>query len=105
MLKQLNEDNFHEEVRDSQDTVVVLFTVDGNTVCENYKPVVEEMAQAMSGDIMFAEIDLDNADFIADEFKINNAPALVLFSEGMLRDVLFDLHKKNEIRMWIADNI
>lgn len=107
MLNKLTDENLQEEIRESEKPVIVFFHVSSNTVCENFRPVVEEMASTMSSDIKFMEIDLDDeaSDAVAEEFNIDSAPTLVLFSYGMLREVLQGSHKKNEIRIWITENL
>lgn len=105
MLKNLTDENFHNEVREEQDPVIILFTGSWCQPCKRLKPVVEDMAKQMESDIKFMIADIETAGKVTEELNIRSVPSLVLFSEGMVREVYSGTMQKDELHQWIQENI
>lgn len=105
MLKPLTDADFHTEVRENTDPIVIMFTGSWCQPCKRFKPTVEEMAQQMDGDVRFAEMDIEHADETASHLNIRSVPSVALFSDGMVREVHAGTMTKTELRLWIQENI
>jgi len=105
MLKPLNDENFHDEVRESQDPIVILFSGSWCQPCQRFKPVLEQMAERMAGDIKFMIADLDENERTAQDLNIRSVPSLVMFEGGMVRDVTTGTMNISQLREWITENI
>jgi len=105
MLKPLTDANFHEEVRESTDSIVIVFTGSWCQPCKRFKPIVEEMAEMMDGDVRFAEMDIEQSEDTASHLNIRSVPSVALFSDGMIREIHVGTMNKTELRLWIQENI
>lgn len=105
MLKSLSDTDFNTEVRESDEPIVIMFTGSWCQPCKRFKPTVVEMAQQMDGDVRFAEMDIEHADETASHLNIRSVPSLALFSDGMVREIHAGTMTKNELRLWIQENI
>lgn len=105
MLRSLSDLDFNSEVRETVEPIVILFTGSWCQPCKRFKPIVEEMSQKMSGDIHFAEMDIEHSEETVSHLNIRTVPSLALFVDGMVREVYSGTMSKNELRLWIQENI
>lgn len=104
-MKTVNDATFHEEVRENIEPTVVYFTGSWCQPCKNFGPIVEDMAKRMEGDVRFLKADMDKTSQAAQELNIRSLPSLVLFNDGMVREIHAGTMKLNELRLWIQENI
>jgi len=104
MLKQLTDQNFHDEVREHYGPVVILFSGSWCGPCQAFKPIVEDMSQNMA-DVKFMVADIEEASQIAQELSIRAVPSLAVFTGGMIQEVFSGTMSKSDLRMWIQDAI
>ena len=104
-LKPVTDESFHALVRENLDPVVVYFTGSWCQPCKAFGPILEAYAARNSHDVGFLKADMDEASVIATELGIRNLPSLVLFMDGMVRDIHTGTMKSDEIRLWIQENI
>ena len=105
MLRPLTDKGFHTEVRESLDPIVVMFTGSWCQPCKQFKPVIEEMAQQMDGDVHFVEMDIEHSNETATHLNIRSVPSLALVSDVMVREIHAGTMTKTELRLWIQENI
>lgn len=103
-MQKLTDANFHEEVREHQGTVVILFSGSWCQPCQKFKPTFEEMAKQIHG-IKFIIGDLDECSGTASDLNIRSVPSLAIFVDGMVQEVASGTKSKPELRMWIQDAI
>lgn len=105
MIRTLSDADFVPEMRENTDPIVVMFTGSWCPPCKRMKPVFEDMAEQMQGDIRFAEMDIEQAENTANELGIRSVPSLALFADGMIREIHVGTMNKTELRLWIQENI
>ncbi|AHX01005.1 thioredoxin domain [Dinoroseobacter phage DFL12phi1] len=105
MIRTLSDADFVPEMRENTDPIVVMFTGSWCQPCKRMKPVFEDMAEQMQGDIRFAEMDIEQAEKTANELGIRSVPSLALFADGMIREIHAGTMNKTELRLWIQENI
>lgn len=105
MLRSLSDANFNIEVRETVEPIIIMFTSSWCQPCKRFKPIVEQMAEQMSGDIRFAEMDIEHSEQTVSHLNIRTVPSLALFVDGMVREVHSGTMNKNELRLWIQENI
>ena len=79
MVKDVNKDNFYEEIKDGK--VIVDFKASWCGPCRMLAPIYEEVSDIMA-DVKFLRIDIDVDEDIANELNIMSIPTLVLFKDG-----------------------
>ena len=105
MLDKVTDATFHDQVRETTTPVLVMFTGSWCKTCQNFLPVVEEYAQRMGDNITIFTADIEETEQFASDLSIRTVPSLALFSDGMIRDVLTGTHTRNDLRLWVQDNI
>ena len=105
MLRSLSDKDFNTEVRETIEPIVIMFTGSWCQPCKRFKPIVEQMAEQMSDDIQFVEMDIEASEETVSHLNIRTVPSLALFVDGMVREIYSGTMTKNELRLWIQENI
>jgi thioredoxin 1 len=79
---ELTKDNF-EQVVTSNATVVVDYWAPWCGPCRGFAPVFEKVAQA-NPDVVFAKVNTDDEQEIAQHFQIRSIPTLMVFREQII---------------------
>lgn len=104
-LKPLNDQNFSAEVREKTDTsVLVKFHAPGCKPCAAMDTVLQELAPSFDR-VDFTSCNVQEAPVTASELGIRSVPTLVLFTDGMVRDVITGTRSKADLRHWIQENV
>ena len=76
-MLQLNEANFHENIKNTQGVVLVDFYADWCGPCRMLAQVLEELEN-----VTIYKIDTEESKNIATEFKVSALPSVVFFKDG-----------------------
>ena len=79
---ELTKDNF-EQVITSNSTVIVDYWAPWCGPCRGFAPVFERVAQA-NQDVVFAKVNTDDEQEIAQHFQIRSIPTLMVFREQII---------------------
>ena len=79
----INNNNFHEEVMNSEKKVLLDFWAPWCGPCRMVVPIVEEIA-AERPDILVGKINVDEQPELANEFGIMSIPTLVVMKDGKI---------------------
>ena len=96
----INESNFKESVINSKQTVVLDFYADWCGPCKMFAPVLHKLAEENPG-VTFGKINVDEEPALAQSFKIQSIPTVVIIKDGTIKEVLVGLRKKDEIEALI----
>lgn len=77
----LTKDNFEEIVLKAEKPVIVDFWATWCGPCRMLAPVIEEIAGERE-DIVVGKVNVDDEPELAEQYKINTIPTVMLFSEG-----------------------
>ena len=78
----ISQDNFTDEVVQSQVPVVVDFWAEWCMPCKMIAPVLEQISQDYAGKLKVAKVNVDDNGEIAQKFNIVSIPTLLLFKGG-----------------------
>lgn len=81
---QVTEKNFDNEVLKSMTPVLADFWAEWCGPCRMLGPVVEEIADEMSGTLKVVKINVDEAQGLAAKYNVMSIPTLMLFKEGKI---------------------
>jgi len=82
---------------------VVDFSANWCGPCRMLKPILEEIEMFMP-DVPFYNVDVDEAEDVAKDFRIFSIPSLLVFKKGQVVDTMVGLGTQDEIIEFINKN-
>lgn len=95
-VKELNKNNFEENVLKNEKPVVVDFWAPWCGPCRMLSPVVEQVADESEG-VFFGKVNVDEEKELASRYGIMSIPALVLFKDGKAVDSMVGFRPKDRV--------
>ena len=93
----LNNENFEEEVKNSNKVVLVDFYADWCGPCKMMSPIIDEIAKEAGEEVKVCKLNVDEAQDIAIEFNVMSIPTLIIFKNGEVANTLIGLQSKSEV--------
>ena len=75
---------FNDLINKNEVPVLVDFYADWCGPCKMMAPVLEQVAQTMSGRVKVIKVDVDRNQAVADQYQIRSIPTLMLFHKGQI---------------------
>tara|TARA_B100000524_G_C23614613_1_gene357419 strand:+ start:253 stop:576 length:324 start_codon:yes stop_codon:yes gene_type:complete len=104
-IKNLNAENFENEVTDSEVPVLVDFWAEWCAPCKALSPILDEISEELKGKITVTKVNLDENQDLAMKYSIRSIPTLLLFKSGELSDMKVGLPNKSDLLDWINSKI
>tara|TARA_B100000424_G_C22475552_1_gene278352 strand:+ start:95 stop:418 length:324 start_codon:yes stop_codon:yes gene_type:complete len=104
-IKNLNVENFENEVTDSEVPVLVDFWAEWCAPCKALSPILDEISEELKGKIAVTKVNLDENQDLAMKYSIRSIPTLLLFKSGELSDMKVGLPNKSDLLDWINSKI
>ena len=101
-IKLVDEKTFHTEVEKSPVPVLVDFYADWCGPCKMVQPELEKLAQENSS-LTIAKVNVDENNNLAERFKINSIPCMILFKEGEPKKVILGYRPKQQLAALIQE--
>jgi len=96
-LLQVTDDNFDDEIMNSDIPAMVDFWAEWCGPCKMVGPVVEELAQEYEGKIKIAKMDVDQNRQTPVRFGIRNIPTLIMFKGGEVVQTIVGAQTKSHL--------
>ena len=105
-LKNLTDENFKKEVKESGKASIVQFSATWCNPCKVLKPIMEEISDEMSDKLNFFYMDIDESPSTPTLFSIRGVPTLIQFNEkGEQKGTKVGATSKSNVISFINDNI
>ncbi|MHC4874493.1 MAG: thioredoxin [Planctomycetota bacterium] len=98
-------DNFETEVVKSETPVLIDFFAEWCGPCKQMGPIIDEVAEEMSGKVKIGKVDCDSEAEVAGQFGISSIPCLILFKDGEEADRKVGAVSKEELVSWLEANV
>ena len=101
----VNDENFEEEVLNSDMPVLVDFWAPWCAPCNMVAPIVEEIGKEYEGKLKVCKINVDEAPQTSAKYGIRSIPTLGIFKDGQMTDSVLGAVPKNVLIEKIAPHV
>ena len=99
-LKYLNDDNFESTI--SQGVTLVDFYADWCGPCRMIAPIVEELANELSGQATIAKLDTQEAEKTTMNLGVTSIPTVIVFKDGKEVKRVVGVRGKEELKKMVT---
>ena len=100
---EITDENFQQEVLNSETPVLVDFWADWCQPCKMIAPVVEQIAEEYDGKVKICKLDVDSNQQTSQAMGIRGIPALIIFNNGKPVDQIIGVVPKSIIQKKIDE--
>lgn len=101
----VNDENFKQEVLESDIPALVDFWAEWCMPCHMVAPAIEEIAREYQGKLKVCKLNVDEAANTASSYDIMGIPTLLLFKSGEVADKIVGAVPKTEIEKKIKPHL
>jgi thioredoxin len=101
---ELTDENFDEELKRAEKLILVDFWAEWCTPCFVIGPILEKVAQKHEEEVTLIKVNLDKAPLIAQRYRIEQIPTVILFKWGQPIDAFIGVRPELAIEQWIEEN-
>ncbi len=94
----LTEENFEQEVLQSDILVLVDFWAEWCGPCKMLGPTIEELAAQYKGRVKVGKVNVDENQALAQKYGIQGIPTLILFSDGAIKEQKVGVQSKDALQ-------
>lgn len=95
---ELTDDNFEDEVLDSDQPVLVDFWATWCGPCRQVAPIVEDLAEEFSDRAKVGKVDVDSNPQTAQQYGVRSIPTLLFFKDGEVEEQVVGAVPKKQLK-------
>ena len=103
MVKDINESELREYIKNSQKQIVIDFYAPWCGPCKTSEPLVSEFAEKNSDSTDFYKINVDSNPDMTGEYEIRNIPTFILLEGGEVKNKLVGSPTKEKLEKLISE--
>ena len=93
----IDSENFSEKVIQSEKPVILDFYADWCGPCKMMSPIIDNIAEELSGKVTVGKINVDENQDLAMEYGVMSIPTIIIFKDGKVSKSFVGVRDKNEI--------
>jgi thioredoxin 1 len=94
-MQELTDQNFDQNVLNSDIPVIVDFGADWCVPCKKIEPILHDIAKEYQGVVRVVEVNVDNFPQIAMKYGVRSVPSILFFKGGLVIDQVIGSVTKN----------
>ena len=94
---EIDEQNFKEEVLESEKPVLIDFFATWCGPCKMMSPIIDEIAKEVGNDVKVGKVDVDENQELAIRYDVMSIPTIIIFKNGKVEKTFVGLRDKEEI--------
>jgi len=98
MALHFTDENFQQEVLESDIPVLVDFYADWCGPCKMIAPIIEELAKEYEGKVKIGKINVDEEVKTTEKYRVMSIPTLILFKNGVPVDTVIGAVPKKTLQ-------
>ncbi len=104
-MLEFTEQNFENEVLNSNIPVLVDFFAEWCGPCRMLAPVLAKVSEELQGKIKIGKVNSDNSSELAMKYQISSIPCMILFINGTENERIVGYRSENELKNWLNNKI
>ena len=101
---ELNDDNFEEEVINSDIPVLVDFYAKWCSPCKKLIPILESLNEEFDGELKIGKVDIEKTS-LANKYNVSNLPTILFFNNGKIVGRKTGMQNKKALKDMILEKI
>ena len=98
-------DNFKENVLEGAKPALVEFSAPWCTYCRRIGPAMKKIAEQYADTMVTGEINIDEQEVLAEEYKVEVIPTLMIFKDGKMLGSIVAPDSKAKIEAFIGEHL
>ena len=101
----VTDESFERDVLKAGQPVLADFWAEWCGPCKQIAPILDQLAEELSGRVTIAKVNIDENDAIAVEYGVRAIPTMILFKGGKVAETLVGMMPKAALKAKLAAHV